>query len=276
MFVRTIDEIREQGRELTLLDGRARSARFLTSADGMGFSFHDVGLEAGAEVTLWYKNHWEANYIIAGAGTVEDLTSGESWLLGPGSLYTVGPTDRHRMRVTETFHLVSVFCPSITGNESHDADGSYPPTGPTPAGRARMFVKSVAEMRAAGREKVVAGGSARTARMLLAEDRVGFALCDVNLAAGNRNVLWYKHHWEANYILEGEGDVTDLTSGEIWPLEAGTMYCVGPDDRHSMHAVTDLHLLSVFCPAIQGDEMHDADGALAPSGPVPPGPPRDG
>ncbi len=39
-----------------------------------------------------------------------------------------------------------------------------------------------------------------------------------------------------------------------------------------MHAETGLHLLSIFCPALQGDEMHDEDGALAPSGPVPPGP----
>ena len=276
MFVRTLDELRREGRELRLLDGHARSARLLTAADGLGFSFHDVGIEAGAEVTLWYKNHWEPNYIVSGAGTVEDLTTGERWPLGPGSLYTVGPTDRHRVTVTDTLHIVSVFSPSIMGDERHDADGSYPPTGPVPEGRERMFVKSVAELRAAGREKTVAGGSARSVRMLLAEDGIGVTLCDVTLAAGNRNELWYKHHWEANYILDGKGDVTDLTTGERWPLEPGTLYCVGPDDRHSMHAVTELHLLSVFCPALVGDEMHDADGVLAPSGPVPPGPQGDG
>ena len=276
MFVRTLDAFRQAGKELSLLDGRARSARLLTAADGMGFSFHDVGLAAGSDVTLWYKNHWEANYIVAGAGVVEDLTRGESWPLGPGSLYTVGPTDRHRVTVTDTFHLISVFSPAITGDEHHDEDGSYPPTGPIPKGRPHMFVKSVETLRAAGREKVVAGGSARTVRMLLAEDGIGVTLADVNLAAGNRNVLWYKNHWEANYVLAGEGDVTDLATEAQWPLVPGVMYCVGPDDRHSMHAATDLHLLSVFCPALEGDEMHDADGTLPPTGPVPPGPPRDG
>ena len=50
------------------------------------------------------------------------------------------------------------------------------------------------------------------------------------------------------------------------------MYCVGPDDRYSMHAITAMHLISVFCLALQGDEMHDEDGALTPSGTVPPGP----
>ena len=276
MFVRTIDELRRQGKEAVLVGGTVRSARPLTAADGLGFSLSNVSLAAGAEATLWYKNHWEANYIVSGSATVEDLSSGESWSLGAGSLYMVGPVDRHRIRATEDLHVVSVFNPAVTGNESHDEDGSYPPTGPVPKGRERMFVKSVGELRAAGREKVVAGGSARTLRMLLAEDGIVVTICDVNLVAGNRNELWYKNHWEANFILEGQGDVSDLTTGERWPLEPGTMYCVGPDDRHGMHAVSDLHLLSVFCPALEGDEMHDADGALAPSGPVPPGPPRDG
>ena len=48
MFVRTLDELRWQGREKVLLDGKARSARLLTAADGLGFSFADVGLAAGA------------------------------------------------------------------------------------------------------------------------------------------------------------------------------------------------------------------------------------
>ena len=212
------------------------------------------------------------NYVVSGRGEIENLTSGESWPLAAGTLYTVGPRDRHRITVSEDLRAINVFNPPVVGDESHDEDGAYPPTGPVPEGRERMFVKSLDELRAAGHEKVVADGSARTVRMLLKEDGVGVTICDVNLAAGNRNVLWYKNHWEANYILSGAGDVSDLTTGDSWPLAPGTMYCVGPDDRHSMHAETDLHLLSVFCPALQGDEMHDEDGALAPSGPVPPGP----
>ena len=272
MFARTLEDLRAAGQEKSLPRGRARVVRYLTAGDGLGFSFSDVSLGAGAESTLWYKNHWEANYIVAGGGEVEDLTTGERWPLAAGMLYTVGPKDRHRITVAEDLRCVSVFNPPISGDETHDEDGAYPPTGPIPEGQERMFVKTVGGLRAAGREKVVADGSARTVRMLLKEDRVGFTMCDVNLAAGNRNVLWYKNHWEANYVLAGTGDVADLTSGESWPLAPGTMYCVGPDDRHAMHAETDLHLLSIFCPALRGDEMHDADGALAPSGPVPPGP----
>ena len=50
------------------------------------------------------------------------------------------------------------------------------------------------------------------------------------------------------------------------------MYIVGPKDRHSMKAITDLALISIFNPALKGDETHDADGTLPASGALPPGP----
>jgi L-ectoine synthase len=135
-----------------------------------------------------------------------------------------------------------------------------------------MFVRTLKEIRDAGMEKVLADGQVRSARFLTADDGLGFTLSDVRLKGVGEQECWYKNHWEANYILDGEGEVSDLTTGEAWKMEPGMMYCVGPKDRHSMHAHTDLHLISVFNPALAGDEMHDEDGALAPSGPIPPGP----
>lgn len=135
-----------------------------------------------------------------------------------------------------------------------------------------MLIKTLTQLKAAGREKVVANGSARTVRFLTQADGMGFTMSDVHLFAGVENVLWYKHHWEANYIVAGQGEVTDLTTGERWPLAPGVMYIVGPKDRHSMKAITDLHLVSIFNPPLQGDEQHDAEGTLPPSGPLPPGP----
>jgi len=101
---------------------------------------------------------------------------------------------------------------------------------------------------------------------------VGFGFSDVHLIAGSEATLWYKHHWEANHVLSGAGEVTDLTTGESWTLEPGVAYNVGPRDRHKLHAHSDLHLVSVFSPALKGDEQHDDEGTLPPSGPVPPGP----
>ncbi len=135
-----------------------------------------------------------------------------------------------------------------------------------------MIIKTYKDLKAAGREKVVANGSARTMRFLTQDDGLGFTMSDVHLAAGQQNVLWYKHHWEANYVIEGKGEVTDLGTGKVSKLEPGVMYIVGPKDRHSMKAITDLHLISIFNPPLKGDEQHDAEGTLPPSGPLPPGP----
>ncbi len=135
-----------------------------------------------------------------------------------------------------------------------------------------MFVKRVDEMRQAGKEMITSNGQARTIRMLTNADDVGFGFSDVRLAAGAEAFLWYKHHWQANHIISGSGEVTDITTGQTWELGPSMAYNVGPKDRHRVRAHTDIHLLSVFSPPLMGDEQHDEDGVLAPSGPVLSGP----
>ena len=136
-----------------------------------------------------------------------------------------------------------------------------------------MFVCTLDDVVAAGRLKELQGGDTRSARYLTAADGMGFSFHVNRCRAAPAHQLWYKHHWEANYILSGTGHVEDLGTGEAWPLESGSLYNVGPKDRHRVTAESDLHLVSVFCPPLRGDEQHDSDGALEPSGPVPPGPP---
>jgi len=220
---------------------------------------------------LWYKHHWEANYIVTGEGLLEDMSTGQTWPVGPGVIYVVGPKDRHRVRIDTELHAISIFKPPLSADTTYDEDGSFAPSGDVPPGPGVLTVKRLDELGAAGREKAVAGGSARSIRALLQEDQLGFTLCDVRMAAGNRNELWYKHHWVANYILEGRGKVSDLTRGESWPLDPGTMYIVGPEDRHSIEAVSELHLISIFNPPLQGDEQHDEEGTLPPTGLLPSG-----
>ena len=273
MFVWTFEDIEGTDRFKVLQAGATRSARYLTAADGMGFSLHINRAIAGPPRQLWYKHHWEANFIISGRIKVTDLTTEQAWTVGPGDLYQVGPNDRHHFEVLEDENHMSVFCPPLRGDERHDEDGSYSQSGPTPVSDQRMFVKRVADLRAAGEELVVANGGARTVRALTKADGLGFSLSDVNFAAGAVVDLWYKHHWEANYIVAGTGSIADLTTGESWALAPGSLYNVGPKDRHRVSADTDINLLSVFCPPLEGGEQHDADGALEPSGPVPPGPP---
>jgi L-ectoine synthase len=274
MFIRTLDELERLGRIRRPLGNDAfRSARFLTAADGMGFSYNENRVTAGTDAVIWLKHHWEANYIIAGRGQVTDLSSDESWSLEAGILYAVGPNDRHRLLLTQDTHYVSIFCPPLRGDETFDKEGGYAASGPIEPTDRRMFVKGADEMRRSGKWMIMANGQVRTLRMLTTADGIGFGFSDVHLAAGAEAVLWYKHHWEANHILSGTGDVTDLGTGQTWKLEPSIAYNVGPADRHRVRAHTGMHLVSMFCPPLMGNEQHDQDGAFAPSGPVPPGPP---
>lgn len=273
MFIRRLEDVQGTDRYKVVLDGALHSARYLTAADRMGFSLHVNRATPCPPMPLWYKNHWEANYIVSGTIDITDLTSNTKWRLGPGDLYQVGPNDRHTFEVIEDEHHLSIFCPALAGNETHDEDGAYSASGPIPETDQRMFLRRINDMRAQGKEIATANGHSRAVRALTRADGLGFSFSDVTFAAGASTVLWYKHHWETNYILSGTGLVEDLTTGESWKLAPDIAYNVGPKDRHRLSAETDIHLVSVFCPPLEGTEQHDADGVLEPSGPVPPGPP---
>lgn len=103
-----------------------KSRRLLLKKDGMGFSFHDTTIPAGAELKLWYKNHLEAVYCVAGNGSIEDLATGEVHEIRDGTLYALDKNDRHILRGgTEDMRLICAFYPPVSGRETHDADGSY-------------------------------------------------------------------------------------------------------------------------------------------------------
>jgi L-ectoine synthase len=274
MLIRTMDDMEKEGRVVSISHGKATAVRPLTKKDGLGFSVSEARGTAGSGSDLWYKNHWEANYVRSGRGTVQDLASGQVWNLEPGMLYVVGPRDRHHIQSSdgEAIKVISIFNPPIEGDETHDDDGAYPPTGDIPEGPERMFVRTRAEVEAAGLAFSRANGASRIARFVTTADGLGFALSDVNFKAGREVDLWYKNHWEANLVLDGTIEVTHRTTGEVHELGPGALYCVGPDDPHHLRCLTDVHLLSVFNPPLAGDETHDEDGAYPPTGPVPPGP----
>ena len=100
-------------------------------------------------------------------------------------------------------------------------------------------------------------------RFLLAEDKVGFTVTETTVEAGSEQVLWYKHHVEANYVIEGRGEVENLATGEVFALAPGSIYVLDQHERHRLAAHTRLRLVCVFTPALSGDETHDADGAYA-------------
>ena len=273
MLIRSFQQVEAAGHVISISHGKSTAVRVLLKSDGLGFSLSEARCGAGNQSKLWYKNHWEANYVRAGKGSLLNLSTGQTWDLYPGVLYCVGPNDRHSVINTDDpLRIVSVFNPPIEGLESHDGDGAYPPTGDIPVGQESMFVRTIEEVRAAGGEKIVSHGNARAIRLLTATDGLGFSLSDVHVRFGIEQTLWYKNHWEANLVLAGTLEVTDKTSGEVHTLGAGDVYCVGPDDPHHLVAKTDVQIIAIFNPPLDGDEQHDKDGAYPPTGPIPEGP----
>ncbi len=125
-----------------------------------------------------------------------------------------------------------------------------------------MIVKSLDELIDTDRD--VRGAVWASRRFLLAEDGVGFTLTETTVEAGAEQVLWYKHHVEANYIIDGEGEVENLATGEVFALRPGSMYLLDRHEKHRLKAFTRMRLVCVFTPALTGRETHDEDGAYAP------------
>ena len=123
-----------------------------------------------------------------------------------------------------------------------------------------MIVRTLESLKAEGRyrEKPSIWSSAR---YLLRQDHVGFTLTQTTVAAGTRQVMEYKNHIEANLVIEGEGMLTDIASGQVHPLYPGDMYALDKHDRHELEAITDMRLVCVFTPALLGPETHDEDGS---------------
>jgi len=124
-----------------------------------------------------------------------------------------------------------------------------------------MIVRNLDDL--VGTERDVRGPVFASRRFLLAEDGVGFTLTETTIEPGTEQTMWYKHHIEANYIVEGEGEVENLETGETFPLAPGTMYTLDKHEKHKLTARTDLKIVCVFTPALTGQEKHDKDGAYA-------------
>lgn len=102
-------------------------------------------------------------------------------------------------------------------------------------------------------------------RLLLQEDGMGFSMHHTVIYAGTQTRIWYQHHLEGVYCVDGVGSVELIPSGEVFRIEPGTLYALNKNDEHWLRAETDLHLICTFNPPLVGDETHDENGVYAPA-----------
>lgn len=121
-----------------------------------------------------------------------------------------------------------------------------------------MIVRRLHEIE--GTEREVKAPTFTSRRFLLKRDRTGFSLHDTILYAGTETAIWYKHHLEAVYCIEGEGELEVVPEGPSFRIGPGTMYTLDGHEKHLLRAKTDLRMICVFTPALTGREVHDHEG----------------
>jgi len=93
---------------------------------------------------------------------------------------------------------------------------------------------------------------------------MGFTVCHTVVRAGTKSQLEYRRHLEACYCLAGRGTVATADGSASYDLRPGVLYALDEHDAHFLIADpgADLELISVFSPALRGDERHNlsADG----------------
>lgn len=124
MILKNLESMKREG---SVVDAETwTSRRLLLAKDGMGFSMHDTLIKPGTETKMWYRNHLEAVYCVAGTGEIRDLETGEVHPIAPGTLYALDKHDKHVLVAETELRMICVFNPPLVGPETHDADGAYP------------------------------------------------------------------------------------------------------------------------------------------------------
>lgn len=127
-----------------------------------------------------------------------------------------------------------------------------------------MIVRTLEEIKGSEREVQAENGNWISRRFVLNDDGAGFSFHETLIKAGTETHIWYKHHIEAVYCVGGKGEIEDIKTGTVHPIEDGTMYLLNDNDEHYLRGFTDMRLICAFCPPIIGRERHDEDGAYLP------------
>lgn len=122
-----------------------------------------------------------------------------------------------------------------------------------------MIVRTLQEATKTARKVVTENWE--STRLLLKDDKMGFSFHITTIYPKTETSMWYKHHLESVYCMEGEGELFDCGTGKTYQIKPGTIYILDQHDRHILRAQTTMRMACVFNPPLQGKEVHDPDGA---------------
>jgi L-ectoine synthase len=125
-----------------------------------------------------------------------------------------------------------------------------------------VFVRSIDDI--IGTDLDVQWGAGKSRRLIVRRDGMGFAVAETQVLPGTDVLLEYKNHLEACYCIEGTGEIVDST-GRVYPISPRVIYALDQHDKHRLRALTEMRLLSIFCPPIQGHERHDLNSGQSSS-----------
>lgn len=98
-------------------------------------------------------------------------------------------------------------------------------------------------------------------RPVIKNDNMGFSVHKTLLRKGTIGHWHYKNHLEACYCISGKGVLTNLDTLESFIIKPDNIYLLDKNDNHTFEAVTDVVLISIFNPPVNGSEVHQADGS---------------
>jgi L-ectoine synthase len=122
-----------------------------------------------------------------------------------------------------------------------------------------MIVRDIVDV--VGTEREVEAENWTSRRILLEADGMGFSLHQTIIKPGTQTNMQYRHHVEAVFCVEGEGEVEVVETGIVYKVMPGMMYALNMHERHILRAKTQMQMICVFDPPLHGREVHDIDGS---------------
>ncbi|MDO8345475.1 MAG: ectoine synthase [Cellvibrio sp.] len=122
-----------------------------------------------------------------------------------------------------------------------------------------MIVRKLSEAKLQGRSVSAEGWESN--RLLLKSDGAGFSFHITRIFKDAVLHMHYQNHIESVYCISGFGEIKDVASGAIHPIEPGTLYILDKHDKHILRAFEEMEMACVFNPPLMGREVHNAEGA---------------